>query len=63
MRYEVQRQDENGAWHPMAAHLFLELGFPPEEAERLQQASQQQINDTKQLKLMAERGRGSSSIT
>jgi len=20
MRYEVQRQDENGNWHPMAAH-------------------------------------------
>ncbi|MDO5103690.1 MAG: XRE family transcriptional regulator [Lautropia sp.] len=38
------------------ANLFLELGFPPEEAERLHRASQQQINDTKQLKeqLMAE---------
>jgi len=38
------------------ANLFLELGFPPEEAKRLHQASQQQINDTKQLKeqLMAE---------
>ncbi len=38
------------------ANLFLELGFPPEEARRLQLASQKQINDTKQLKeqLMAE---------
>ncbi|HBN9817929.1 TPA: XRE family transcriptional regulator [Pseudomonas aeruginosa] len=32
------------------ANLFLELGFPPEEAKRLHQASQQQINDTRQLK-------------
>ena len=32
------------------ANLFLELGFPPEEARRLHQASQQQINDTRQLK-------------
>lgn len=37
-------------------NLFLELGFPPKEAQRLHQASQQQINDTRQLKeqLMAE---------
>lgn len=37
-------------------NLFLQLGFPPEEAKRLQLASQKQINDTKQLKeqLMAE---------
>ena len=37
-------------------NLFLELGFPQEEAQRLHLASQQQINDTKQLKeqLMAE---------
>ena len=32
------------------ANLFLELGFPPEEAERLQLASTKQINDTQQLK-------------
>lgn len=32
------------------ANLFLELGFPPEEAERLHRASKKQINDTKQLK-------------
>ncbi|WP_368994567.1 helix-turn-helix domain-containing protein [Citrobacter freundii] len=32
------------------ANLFLELGFPPEEAERLHLASKKQINDTKQLK-------------
>ncbi|HBO2483052.1 TPA: hypothetical protein VDV13_001615 [Pseudomonas aeruginosa] len=32
------------------ANLFLELGFPPKEAERLHLASQKQINDTKQLK-------------
>ncbi len=32
------------------ANLFLELGFPPEEARRLHLASQQQINDTKLLK-------------
>ena len=38
------------------ANLFLELGFPSEEAERLHQASQKQISDTRQLKeaLMAE---------
>lgn len=38
------------------ANLFLELGFSPAEAKRLQAASKQQINDTKQLKeqLMAE---------
>jgi predicted XRE-type DNA-binding protein len=38
------------------ANLFLELGFSPPEAKRLQAASKQQINDTKQLKeqLMAE---------
>lgn len=38
------------------ANLFLELGFAPEEAARLQAASQQQINDTRLLKqqLMAE---------
>lgn len=38
------------------ANLFLELGFSPEEAERLHRASKRQINDTKQLKeqLMAE---------
>lgn len=32
------------------ANLFLELGFPPEEARRLQAASKKQINDTRQLK-------------
>lgn len=32
------------------ANLFLELGFPPEEARRLQVASKKQINDTRQLK-------------
>lgn len=32
------------------ANLFLELGFPAEEAERLQQASRKQINDTQLLK-------------
>lgn len=38
------------------ANLFLELGFPVEEAEQLQQASKKQIDDTKMLKeqLMAE---------
>lgn len=37
-------------------NLFLQLGFPPEEAKRLQLASRKHINDTKQLKeqLMAE---------
>lgn len=34
----------------VGANLFLELGFPEAEAQRLQQASQQQINDTCQLK-------------
>ncbi|MGE7993444.1 helix-turn-helix domain-containing protein [Pseudomonas sp. NPDC089554] len=31
-------------------NLFTELGFPAEEAERLQAASRQHINDTQQLK-------------
>jgi predicted XRE-type DNA-binding protein len=37
-------------------NLFLELGFSDEEAKRLQTASRQQINDTRQLKeqLMSE---------
>jgi len=38
------------------ANLFLELGFPAEEAARLQAASRRQINDTRLLKeqLMSE---------
>jgi predicted XRE-type DNA-binding protein len=32
------------------ANLFLELGFEAEEAKRLYQASQKQINDTQLLK-------------
>ena len=32
------------------ANLFLELGFSPAEAKRLQAASRKQINDTKRLK-------------
>lgn len=32
------------------ANLFLELGFPPAEAKRLQAASRKQINDTRLLK-------------
>ena len=32
------------------ANLFLELGFPPAEAKRLQAASRRQINDTLLLK-------------
>lgn len=32
------------------ANLFLELGFAPAEAKRLQTASRQQINDTQLLK-------------
>lgn len=38
------------------ANLFLELGFAPDEAARLQAASRQQINDTQRLKeqLMSE---------
>lgn len=35
---------------PPGANLFLELGFTPAEAQRLQAASRQQINDTQQLK-------------
>ena len=31
------------------ANLFLELGFSPAEAKRLQAASRKQINDTKLL--------------
>ncbi len=31
-------------------NLFLELGFSPEEAIRLQAASRKQINDTRRLK-------------
>ena len=38
------------------ANLFLEHGFPPAEAKKLQAASRKQINDTRLLKqqLMAE---------
>ena len=32
------------------ANLFLELGFTPDEAKRLQVASRKQINDTRVLK-------------
>jgi predicted XRE-type DNA-binding protein len=32
------------------SNIFLELGFPPEEAKRLQAESKQQINDTQLLK-------------
>jgi predicted XRE-type DNA-binding protein len=32
------------------ANLFLELGFTPSEAKRLQAASRKQINDTRLLK-------------
>ena len=32
------------------ANLFLELGFPPDEAKRLHAASRKQINDSRQLK-------------
>jgi predicted XRE-type DNA-binding protein len=32
------------------ANLFLELGFTPQEAKRLQAASRKQINDTRLLK-------------
>ena len=32
------------------ANLFLELGFSPEEARRLEAASRKQINDTRLLK-------------
>jgi predicted XRE-type DNA-binding protein len=32
------------------ANLFLELGFSPDEAKRLQAASRKQINDTRLLK-------------
>jgi predicted XRE-type DNA-binding protein len=32
------------------ANLFLELGFAPDEAERLHAASQKEINDTRLLK-------------
>jgi predicted XRE-type DNA-binding protein len=32
------------------ANLFLELGFTPKEAKRLQAASRKQINDTRLLK-------------
>ena len=34
----------------LGSNLFLELGFAPAEAQRLQAASRQQINDTQQLK-------------
>lgn len=33
-----------------SANLFLELGFAPAEARRLQAASRKQINDTRLLK-------------
>jgi predicted XRE-type DNA-binding protein len=36
------------------ANLFLELGFAPDEAKRLQAASRKQINDTLLLKQLME---------
>lgn len=33
------------------ANLFLELGFSPDEARRLQAASRKQVNDTRLLKV------------
>ena len=35
------------------ADLFLELGFPPEEARRLHLASQQKINEIKLLRAVS----------
>lgn len=35
------------------ANLFLELGFSPAVAKRLQEASRKQINDTKRLPELA----------
>ncbi len=32
------------------ANLFLELGFPPDEAKRLQAASRKQVDDASRLK-------------
>ena len=37
------------------ANLFLELGFTPDEAKRLQAASRKQINDTRLLKQQLDR--------
>src|SRR5690606_40362975 len=39
------------------ANLFLELGFAPAEAKRLQAASRKQINDTQLLKQRSEERR------
>ena len=41
---EIRRVTKPGA------NLFLELGFPQDEAQRLHLASQQQINDIRRLK-------------
>jgi hypothetical protein len=38
------------------ANLFLELGFAPDEARRLQAASRKQINDTRLLKKQLMKG-------
>ncbi len=45
------------------ANLFLELGFSPAEARRLQAASRKQINDTKDLKEKLVTGLPGSSAT
>lgn len=42
--HEVRHVTKSGA------NLFLELGFPPAEARRLNAASRKQINDTLRLK-------------
>jgi hypothetical protein len=41
---------EQGLRIKAGASLFLELGFPPGEAKRLQAASRKHINDTRLLK-------------
>ena len=33
-----------------SGNVFVDLGFPPDEARRLQAASRKQINDTRLLK-------------
>ena len=42
--HEIRHVTKSGA------NLFLELGFPPAEARRLNAASRKQINDTLRLK-------------
>jgi predicted XRE-type DNA-binding protein len=47
---EMKIDTKNRHLTKLGANLFLELGFAPDEAKRLQAASRKQTNDTRLLK-------------